>query len=143
MSATYQEITATEMKDFMNYIGFEEADPNHPCKETVYEAPYGEGFKIRIYSTIENGSGRGVGGDAIRVVCVNEEGQGFHSMKRVHRTQNWRKNVLERIDTIFDTMPMPKKCSCDNGILLPKKSKNGIFLGCSTYPSCKNTENLK
>lgn len=143
MAATYQDITADEMDEFMGYIGFKQADPGHPCGETVYEAPYGEGFRIRVYSTISGGTGRRAGGDAIRVICVNEDNQGFHSTKRVHRTQNWRKNLLSRIDFIHEDVPMPKPCTCGSGIMLPKAGRNGIFLGCSTYPKCRNTENVE
>lgn len=143
MAAEYQEISAEQMKAFMLELGFAEADPGHPCVETVYEAPYGDGFRIRVYSTIAHGSGRKAGGDAIRVLCVNEQGQGFHSTTRVHRTQNWRKNLLSRVDSIYTDIPKPTTCTCGNGILLPKKGRNGLFLGCSSYPACRNTQNVE
>ena len=144
MAAEYQEITDDDMEDFMTYLGFKQADPGHPCGETVYEAPYGEGFRIRVDSTISGGSGRRAGGDAIRVICVNEANQGFHSTTRVHRTQNWRKHLLTRIDSIHEDVPKPKECtSCGDGIMLPKRGRNGVFLGCSNYPNCRNTENVE
>jgi len=143
MAAEYQDISAEQMEAFMLELGFAEAEPGHPCVETVYEAPYGDGFRIRVYSTIAHGSGRKAGGDAIRVLCVNEQGQGFHSTKRVHRTQNWRKNLLSRVDSIYKDIPKPTTCTCGNGILLPKKGKNGLFLGCSSYPACRNTQNVE
>ena len=143
MAAEYQNISAEDMESFMVHIGFQQANPGHPCKETVYEAPYGDGFRIRVYSTIVRGSGRDVGGDAIRVCCVNENNDLFHSTKRVHRTQNWRRNLLNRIDSIHTDIPKPTECTCGNGILLPKRGRNGVFLGCSDYPNCRITRNVE
>ena len=142
MAAEYQNISADEMEEFMVELGLAQAEPGHPCNETVYEMPYGEGFRVRVYSTIAHGSGRKAGGDAIRVLCVNEKGQGFHSTTRVHRTQNWRKNLLSRIDGIFASIPKPMTCTCGDGILLPKKGKHGVFLGCSSYPECRITRQI-
>jgi hypothetical protein len=142
MAAEYQNISAEDMESFLVHIGFQQANPGHPCKETVYEAPYGNGFRIRVYSTIGEEWSRKAGGDAIRVICVNEQGHGFHSTTRVHRTQNWRRNLLNRIDSIHKDVPKPTECTCGNGILLPKKGRNGVFLGCSDYPNCRNTQNV-
>ena len=33
--------------------------------------------------------------------------------------------------------------TCGEGFLVPRKSKFGPFLGCSNYPKCKHTHNLK
>ena len=90
-------ITQWEMARFMDALGFDEADPGHPCGEVCYEAPYGtQGCRLRVYSTIANdGASRGVGADAIRVVCVDPEGDVFlKPFKRVHRVVNWRRNLL-------------------------------------------------
>ena len=58
MAAEYQNISADEMEEFMVELGLAQAEPGHPCNETVYEMPYGEGFRVRVYSTIAHGSGR-------------------------------------------------------------------------------------
>ena len=145
MSATYTEIENQEFEEFVNHLGFKRVIPGHPCKELVYECPLSVGTRIRIYSTLTEEYGvRGKGNDAIRVVCVSGLDDIFHTTKRVHRTQNWRKNILNRIDSIFTDMPQPIICNkCDDGILLPKKGKFGNFMGCSNYPNCRKTQQIR
>ena len=143
--SNYVEIDPFEFEDFVGYLGFNRVIPGHPCKELVYESKLAVGTRIRIYSTLTEEYGvRGKGTDAIRVVCVAGMDDIFYNTKRVHRTQNWRKNMVNRIDTIYEEMPQPRLCDkCDDGILLPKKGKFGEFLGCSNYPDCRNTLQIR
>ena len=145
MSSRYTEVDRVEFEDFVNYLGFKRIIPGHVCRELVYECKLSVGTRIRIYSTLTEEYGvRGKGNDAIRVVCVSGLDDIFYNTKRVHRTQNWRKSILNRIDTIYEEMPQPKVCTeCDDGILLPKKGKFGDFLGCSNYPNCRNTQQIR
>ena len=145
MSSRYTEIDRMEFEDFVHSLNFKQIIPGHPCKELVYECKLAVGTRIRIYSTLTEEYGvRGKGNDAIRVLCVAGVDDIFHNTKRVHRTQNWRKSILNRIDSIYEEMPQPKTCTeCTDGILLPKKGKFGEFLGCSNYPNCKCTQQIR
>tara|TARA_R100001440_G_scaffold35191_1_gene54136 strand:+ start:2742 stop:3206 length:465 start_codon:yes stop_codon:yes gene_type:complete len=134
MAATFQEVTADEMDEFLTYLDFTEVDPGHPCLEKVYQSDYKGSIKIRIYTSISNKYARSRGKDAIRVICFDDEHKiGFHKCKRVHRTQNWRKSILQRIDGIYEADPTPEPCPECEGILLPKKGSFGEFMGCSNY----------
>lgn len=142
MGAKFQYITAGDMDYFMDALGFEEVEIEG-VKEAVYEQPYADRAKIRVYSTISGYSNREVGSDAIRVVCTYD-GDVFHTETRVHRTQNWRKNMLARIDNIWRLKPIPRKCkACGLGHQVPKKGKHGMFYGCTKYPKCKATMKME
>lgn len=144
-------ITKEEMDAFMGAVGFTEALPDHPCGEVCYEAPYGtQGCRLRVYSTIaKEDVSREVGADAIRVVCVDPEGSVFlKPFKRVHRVRLWRKNLLNRIDeghakasSLLWREPMP--CGRCGGVLKMKTGKHGSFMGCTSYPRCRNTKRIE
>lgn len=55
------------------------------------------------------------------------------------------KYSLERnIKTIGEFGKYLGECpSCDNGKLIGKKGPHGSFIGCSKFPKCKYTENVK
>ena len=56
-----------------------------------------------LNNSIRKGEGRGIGTDAIRVVIVDEDGKVCNnSFKRVHRTKNWRLNLLKRYEPIIE-----------------------------------------
>ena len=138
-------ITQWEMARFMDALGFDEADPGHPCGEVCYEAPYGtQGCRLRVYSTIANdGASRGVGADAIRVVCVDPEGDVFlKPFKRVHRVVNWRRNLLSRIDPVFADpsgyrWAEPMDCDRCGSLDKMRGGRNGPLMGCTAFPKSR------
>lgn len=117
MAATYQTISKTQMKEALSAMA--PALTAHskgwklstkPCKELVYDLPLTAfpGVVVRVYTSIDRASGmsRPSGGDAIRVCAVDlshrndkgvKVGRGVIKTKRVHRTQNWTKNLTKRI----------------------------------------------
>jgi len=119
--AKYEEITLEQFDDFMEAQGFDRIDqderrdmhiqqgiPFMESGEHIYEMDmdqdYAPGCRIRIYSSISirKGEGRGTGTDAIRVVIVDENGMVCNnSFKRVHRTKNWRLNLLKRYEPVI------------------------------------------
>lgn len=152
MSATYVHISEEEMDDWMNAQMFRRVEVEG-TKEIVYEHDmdpnYAPDCRIRVYSSIVPGEGgRKVGGDAIRVVLVDPTGyvwaKGF---TRVHRTQNWRLNMLRRYETIFEEpwnykWAPPITCSECGLEMRCRHGKKGSFYGCSGYRTdgCRNTE---
>ena len=141
---SYVQITRGQMEAFLVVAErFKEVIPDHPCKEAVYDKEFGDqGCFVRVYSTITDGEGRDVGTDAIRVVVVSPGGLVFlRPCKRVHRTKNWRRNMLDRINSVLAMNPQyeERPCSC-GGMLRTRAGRHGAFLGCSEYPRCRNTE---
>jgi len=48
-------------------------------------------------------------------------------------------NKVER----FQAVKSEKKCSkCQKGTMLLRKGPRGFFLGCSTFPKCRNIESI-
>jgi hypothetical protein len=110
MGSRYVNITKEEMDRFLiDAQGFEEMDL--PYAEVVYQRPAKrDGTFIRIYSSIHKGGrARRSGKDAIRTVLLSKDASEMHhspdgykgikKYKRVHRTKNWRLNLLKRYDS--------------------------------------------
>lgn len=101
-------------------------------------------FVVRIYSSIDprHGVSRKVGTDAIRVLLFNKpNNRPLKVERRVNRTgseDKVMKRVRERARDVWGWYGM-HKCSC-SGVLVQRKSAKGAFLGCSNYPTCKNTK---
>jgi DNA-binding MarR family transcriptional regulator/transcription elongation factor Elf1 len=155
----YVQIDKSEMDAFMDAIGFHELSvrertPEHMArqgravKEAVYESePVGSaGGRIRIYSSVvgssAEGKGRDVGEDAIRVQYWIGD-QKITGSKRVHRTMNWRKNVLDRVEALRDSVAtgplsrIPKDSSGD--YMVVRRYKGNEFWGSSNYPRIRET----
>jgi DNA-binding MarR family transcriptional regulator len=154
----YVQIDKSEMDAFMEAIGFHElsvrertpesmVQRGRAVKEAVYESePIGsDGGRIRIYSSVvggANGKGRDVGKDAIRVQYWVGD-QKITGSKRVHRTMNWRKNVLDRVEALRDSVAtgplsrIPKDSSGD--YMVVRRYKGNEFWGSSNYPRIRET----
>ena len=150
----YVAITESEMSDFMSALGFTELSVDQrgsfgrrPVKERVYETPVGDG-KIRVYSSVTGAVSRDRGKDAIRVQYWLGD-QKVYGAKRVHRTQNWRKNLLQRTEEIRE--------SADSGPLsrIPKDSRGDLmtarrgrlaherFWGSVNYPELRESRRFE
>jgi len=150
----YVAITESEMSDFMSALGFTELSVEQrgsfgrrPVKERVYETPVGDG-KIRVYSSVTGAVSRDRGKDAIRVQYWVGD-QKVYGAKRVHRTQNWRKNLLQRTEEI--------RQSVESGPLsrIPKDSRGDLmtarrgrlaherFWGSVNYPDIRESRRFE
>ena len=152
--ARYVAISESEMSDFMEAIGFTELSVEQrgsfgrrPVKERVYETPVGAG-RIRVYSSVVGPATRDRGKDAIRVQYWVGD-QKVYGAKRVHRTQNWRKNLLQRTEEIRE--------SAESGPLsrIPKDSRGDLmtarrgrlaherFWGSVNYPEIRESRRFE
>jgi hypothetical protein len=152
--ARYVAISESEMSDFMEAIGFTELSVEQrgsfgrrPVKERVYETPVGAG-RIRVYSSVVGPTTRDRGKDAIRVQYWVGD-QKVYGAKRVHRTQNWRKNLLQRTEEIRE--------SAESGPLsrIPKDSRGDLmtarrgrlaherFWGSVNYPEIRESRRFE
>jgi len=94
-------------------------------------------LSLRIYSGINfDGQSRGVGDDAIRVVCFWRDGDGaIHKVggdKRVHRVKGWKANLQNRLDKWEEGLgPKCPKCGAPMRLREPKKQQTWKpFYGC-------------
>lgn len=62
-------------------------------------------IQIKVFSSIkmDNGMGRDLGKDAIRVCAINTiKNCGWIKVSRVYRTTNWRDNLKERVIEVIE-----------------------------------------
>jgi hypothetical protein len=102
----YYPITFEEMDTFLRHRGF---TPLHLAnvKEAVYGHIIDKNVCIRVYTGIVQGTSRGLGDDAIRVVPVKRLYNGkivpiTSKVTKVYRLENWRKTLSTRIDSVID-----------------------------------------
>lgn len=150
----YVTITESEMSDFMDTLGFTELTLEErgsfgrsPVKERVYETPVGAG-RIRVYSTVAGAVGRASGKDAIRVQYWIGD-QKVYGSKRVHRTKNWRKNLLQRTEEIRDSVetgPLSRIPKDSRGDLMTARRgrlAHERFWGSVNYPDIRESRRFE
>lgn len=104
MPATYVEITKEQIAKHLEPQGFQIVDL--PGGEIVYSKLIAPNVCIRVFTSVWKGVGYGkaVGEDAIRTVLVyrvkSGKIRGWRKARRVNRTQNWRLNLQERIESL-------------------------------------------
>lgn len=155
MSGSYTEITEREMDELLiEDMGFRKAASfGEGAKEKVYDFAFdtkgGGRLALVVFSSIsmETGTSRGCGNDAIRVVLMwrddkssTEEWKAVGSTKRVNRIGTWRKNLRKRISNWRNMLE--GTCSKCGAPLKVRSSRNGKFLGCTRYEDtgCEYTE---
>lgn len=128
-------------------LDFEEVDYRW-ADECIYEASSSGGlFSIRVYSTIDQSTNesRGSGEDSIKVNVVhNETNQPLFTVTRTYRIKTWKKNLHKKIKEIIEKKSEIKKCdNCGSIMVVRENNDSGNkFLGCTSYPDCKNTKPL-
>lgn len=141
---SYVAVHRNEFEAKMTEMGFEHVNVQGTL-ELVYERKIPDtSFGVRILSSIDprNGVSREVGADAIRVTLWNyDTDRPIKIEKRVHRTgtvEGVLERTRERARDVWGKY-LENKCSCGKGVMVERNGKNGKFLGCSNYPTCKNT----
>lgn len=106
MVGRYVELNSAKFESFLKHKGFvrETIDSG---KEIVYSFchEYNPNVRVKVYTSIVSGAktARSVGKDAIRIVCIFDDGSksfGIAKMPRVYRTGNQEKveeRTLERM----------------------------------------------
>lgn len=147
--ATYTNISATEMEEFLADQGFKQITlPN--TVELVYGKRVDNAefqLTLRVFTGINpSGESREVGADAIRVNLFLRTKTGsilkLGGSKRVHRVAGWKKNLQSRIDHWMEYLPK-QKCKLCGLPMVFRKSGKSTFLGCCSFPSCKFTQQIK
>jgi len=154
----YVEIDETEMRDLLeSEMGFTQVRIDGTYElvfERQVETKGGKTFpyKVRVYSSIFGGASRGCGEDAIRVVLVDMEtdrpmkimgeGKKGKAGRRIYRTKSALTNLRDRCRDYFRHV-MLNSCPKCGKVMAIRKGKNGDFLGCTGYPECNGTKQLK
>ena len=124
---------------------------NQPIKEWVYERslPNRPNHVVRVYTSInrygrQQGRGRDVGRDAIRVQVIYRDAKGetlVSSPTRVHRIGTWEKNLDQRLKMIAEEKPQVVFDSRGEPMTL-RKYKGKLFWGSRDYPRYKETKSI-
>ena len=157
MPSHYVNITKEDMHDFLFNQGFKIVDTTETSQFV-----YGKRIKhpkmaltLRVFTAINrDGNSRDVGSDSIQVALMLGIPNGTYigpddvehikydvkflgGEKRVHRTQNWRKNLQDRIDACMEQLPKDV-CTCGMP-MVKRKGQYGEFLSCVV---CRGTRPL-
>ena len=142
---TYIEITQKEFEYVLSHLGksgyiWKKVEQDG-AKENIYLVSINN-IHIKVFSSIVDGSSRGVGTDAIRVVGwdMMTDRPISSSEMRVNRTVNWSINLKNRIETVISRVINASRCKICGGIEIEMKGKYGNFMGCLNY---KNHDKVK
>jgi len=147
----YVKPTKEEFEEFLESIDLEfHLEQDSPGQELVYDAPgvyeKEDSVVLRVYSTLDprTEEARGKGNDAIRCVIVDTRGNyPLHGKKKTLRIETWRKNLRKKIEELSSNSgEYIKMCSECGSLMAIREGKYGEFYGCTSYPSCDNTEDI-
>jgi len=145
--STYVEIKYDKFKAVMDEMSFNEINLDgtfeRVWKYEIVDADLINRYDIRVYSTITNHVSRNRGTDAIRCLIFDKTKNKILKLeKRVHRTASALVNMKARCRELYKHV-RDNRCTC-GGVLLERESKhNHKFMGCSNFPICKNSKNIK
>lgn len=102
---------------------------------------------MRIYSSVDkrDNKSREKDSDAIRLVVLEKDSERpVMKEKRTNRIKTWPKNLKKKIRNVSNRKDELNICDeCGSIMVIRKNKKEGTkFLGCSSYPDCKNTKSL-
>ena len=134
---TYTEIMQREFEEVLTKNGYKwKIVADLRAKETIYLIE-SDGVSIKIYSSIVDGVSRGVGTDAIRTVGWDLVSNlpVMSSEARVYRTENWKSNLVQRIEGVKAKMSGVEKCNICGGIMVERINSRTKekFNGCLNY----------
>lgn len=154
---SYVDISVAQMQDFMEALSFrelsiEERSSKYPSgairvvKERVFTRPLGEG-EIRVYSSVTGQTSRAKGRDAIRVQYW-VDGVKVAGTTRVHRVENWRRNLLNRVYELENLVKsgylnrVPRDSTGTPMVVRKAKRTGKKFWGSSLFPKNNETRRL-
>ena len=147
----YRSISHDAFTALMTEMGFSKVYPPN-TSEFVFERTVTNGprpsdrFKVRVYSSIDvrTGTTRELGSDAIRVILFDTvRERGVLDLPLVMRTENALANTKVRARAAWAyVMDAEHHCDCGS-LMVERTTKKGVFLGCTSYPECKNTRAIK
>ncbi len=160
--ARYVSIPADRLVGTLDAIGskVEEVGGGHGWgvqgREKVFDLHTPSRGVVRVFTSLAVGAtaARSCGADAVRVVPgVIDDGKFYPTAKsrRLFRTApqdgDRVKAFLDRLtaalrDAYKEATRRVQTCPDCGSTLVYRKGKNGAFLGCSTYPKCRKTQQI-
>lgn len=149
----YTEYTEEQIVEALEACGFERVGVGG-TRETVMERKV-EGHSTRcirvLTSAVKGQAARDCGKDAARVQVIVRRGDGnggiewriVWTAKRVHRTQNFLKNLQQRCRNAWKVAQ--SECPKCGAMMVPRRkkgAKKNTFMGCTRYPNCRGTRSL-
>ena len=121
--------------------------------ERVFEIrPPHQQVWVRTFTTMAHGRVRDCGKDAVRVTLITKSASGTKGIskgRRLLRTAPkdaddrqgiFLRRVTDAIREAYRAARDHPTCSECGSAMVTRTSKHGRFLGCSDYPTCKNTK---
>lgn len=131
----------------INWSIASDANSNEIVYETPDVLPEHTGRVLRIFSTIEErtGKARSKGSDAIRTVIWDRNmNVPIGGRTKTLRIKTWRKNLRGKIVSLIqETSEYVTICDECGEFMVVREGKYGKFLGCSAYPDCDNTKQIE
>lgn len=150
MAVRYRPISFVAFKTAMDKIGFASIQlPNtwEHVWERAIDCKLSHRYTVRIYSSVDMDTGitRDMGTDAIHVQVFDTVRNRPVVDYRVHRTENAITNLIERAREAYGYVSQHPEhhCSCGNGLMVARGKPERRFLGCTAYPACKETRNIR
>jgi len=116
------------------------------AKEWLFERQINEQYAVRVYSSISvhTDETRCSGQDAIRITLFDlNKDRPVKVEKRVNRTKNALTNLHKSAREVWGhAINKDNQCPKCSSILVERKGPRGKFLGCSNFPTCKQTKNI-
>jgi hypothetical protein len=139
----YTNIAQDEFEEFLDdFAQFEEVDMDD-VNEVVYSIDLPtDDLELRVFSTLQNGSARDRGDDAIRnVVWSLEDDRPVSGRRKTLRIESWRSNLRPKIQDMALNWREAINPRCDEceAWMARRESEHGEFWGCSNYPNCRHT----
>lgn len=143
MATRYTPITDLDLQAWIGAAKVAPEDLKLPgvFERVLYWPVKGKDFGVIVWTSIVPGWGsREAGEDAIRVCVGTRAGRVLSGTRRIHRTQGWRKRLTERVRESYLRARGWPTCSCGATMVeRTQKTSGKAFLGCSTFPKCRQT----
>lgn len=130
----YVPFTLSEFKENIVYKPIWIDTTNSNSNEYIYTMTLNNGIQIIIYSSIHTkyDETRAVGLDAVRIIVKSNSR--VINKATCYRTVNCFDNIKKKITAFYKQYSNCKVCStCNNGHLVQREGKYGIFYGCTNY----------
>ena len=142
---TYIKIPLSEFLGFLedNSLEYTQTSTSVDTKEYIFDIESTKDTVLRLFSSIDVRSkvSRDYGADAIRLILINTNfNVPIFKGKKTLRMENWRDNLIKKINYILDNPKFfDRMCPACGNPLVVRMGSSGEFFGCSKYPDCRFT----
>lgn len=143
-------ISVEEFEEFVSSLGFN-YEREVFTQELVFSIPLElvrvekADVSVKLYTSINicSNLSREKGKDAIRVVLFDRNSQRpLGKQKHTKRTVGWQRRLRDKIFSLILSLKEIPFCPSCGAHMVERQHNGASFLGCSSYPKCKNTESV-